>query len=497
MKKASEIIDFNLYARQMMPQNIIDVELEGLYGSKVLSEFADLLRFYDIYDNGAKFLTEGSNGNYVPSDLRFREIASIINKEARFLFGKAPDFYVNAGDSNNETNKKNATILQNLVNNVLSRNLFSSKLVKAAKDCFIGRRIAYIVNFDELAKVQKITFVPSLEFIYETADDDIDELTKLVIFYQLNDMKDKEEQRIYKKKYWMQEGFCHVTEIVYDGIGNEVEVIEKDKTTRFSYIPGGVIINDGLTGDMSGMSEVEQLDDYEAWFSRLSNADIDSERQNMNPIKWSRDMDPNSTKNLSVAPGAFWDLASDQNQDDIFQGAVGILESTMSYSSPLTNTLNRIKNSMLEQVDMPDTTPEALKGVVSSGKTLKAIYWGLTARCEEKMLAWRPALEKIARIIIDGSILYPLSVLRYSKDKIPDVDFSIVVENNYLLPEDETEEKNNDLAEVAQQTMSKKSYMKKWRGLNDAEVEEELRQIAIERQIIEDSFYNPPIGLEE
>ena len=45
--------------------------------------------------------------------------------------------------------------------------------------------------------------------------------------------------------------------------------------------------------------------------------------------------------------------------------------------------------------------------------------------------------------------------------------------------------------------MSKKSYMKKWRGLNDAEVEEELRQIAIERQMIEDSFYNPPIGLEE
>ena len=49
------------------------------------------------------------------------------------------------------------------------------------------------------------------------------------------------------------------------------------------------------------------------------------------------------------------------------------------------------------------------------------------------------------------------------------------------------EEKNMDLSEVDSQVMSKKSYMKKWRGLTDDEVQEELKQIALERQIIEDS----------
>lgn len=492
MGRGNDIIDFEFYVGQMLPQNLLSEELAGLYGTRVIAEFAELIKFYRIYELGADFEPEGSNNDYIPADLNYKEISRIINKEARFLFGKAPDFYVSVGDKDNKEDKKNATILQNLVNNVLSKNLFSSKLVKAAKDCFIARRVAYILNFDEIAKTIKISFIPSLEFVFETADDDIDELKKLVIFYQINDMKDKADQRIYKKKYWLDNGVCYINEKIYDGFGNEIEVLTDDKATRFSYIPGGVIINDGLTGDISGESEVENLSDYEKWYSRLSNADMDSERKNMNPIKWARDMSPDSTDGLSTAAGAFWDLDSDDNRDIQRSGEVGILESAMNYSSPLSNTLSRIKNGMLEQVDMPDTSSESLKGIITSGKTLKAIYWGLIARCEEKMLAWRPALENIARIIIDGAIKYPLAAQGYSLDNIPDVYFSVKVENNYLLPEDETEEKNNDLAEVSSEVMSKKSYMKKWRNLTDEEADAELRQIALERQILEDSYSIPP-----
>ena len=39
--------------------------------------------------------------------------------------------------------------------------------------------------------------------------------------------------------------------------------------------------------------------------------------------------------------------------------------------------------------------------------------------------------------------------------------------------------------------MSRKAYMKKWRNLDDDEADEELRQIALERQILEDSFVEP------
>ena len=78
---------------------------------------------------------------------------------------------------------------------------------------------------------------------------------------------------------------------------------------------------------------------------------------------------------------------------------------------------------------------------------------------------------------------------KYTNDVVTAVDYEIKVEQNLPLPEDEIEERNMDLAEVEAKTMSRKSYMKKWRNLTDDEVKEELEQIALERQIIEDSSF--------
>ena len=398
--------------------------------------------------------------------------------------------------SDDEAAKAANTILQNLVDRVMEKNRFQSKLLRAAKDCFIGKRVAYFVNFNEEKQTIKVDFIPSLEFVYETDEDDTDTITKIVAFYTVVDNQTKADQRIYKKKYWMENGYCHIEEAIYDGLGTLVDEITPARATKFTYIPAGVIVNDGLTGDLLGESEIASLEDFESWFSRLSNADMDAERQGMNPVRWARDMNPESTKGLSIAAGAFWDLQTDQNTAaDGVTGEVGVLETSMNYTSAITSTLNRIKSSMFDSIDMPDVSPEALKGVVSSGKTLKAIYWGLIVRCDEKMLAWRPAIKNIMRIIIEGSKLYPGSAVRYVQESIPDVEFDVRVENQYPLPEDETEEKTIDLAEVAGQTMSRKAYMKKWRNLNDEEADAELEQIARERELLEDSFSTvPPTG---
>lgn len=475
-----------------VPPSLISTELDGLYGSTVLAEMAEIIRYYEIYQCGAGFVTEGSKGDYVPSDLRFKQAASLVNKEARFLFSVPPDFWVDVPHTpeNKEQMKQYNTILQNLIDHVLEKTHFNSKLIRAAKDCFIGKRIAYFINFDEEKGTIKVNFIPSLEFIYETAEDDSDTLSKIVVFYTVSDSEAKADQRIYKKKYWMgEDGFCWLYEALYDGMGAEVEVITEERPTKFTYIPAGVIVNDGLTGDLQGESEIEQVADFESWFSRLSNADMDAERQGMNPVRWARDMNPESTKDLSIAAGSFWDLSTDQAMvSEGATGAVGVLETNMNYTSAIGTTLNRIKASMYETVDMPDVSPDALKGVVSSGKTLKAIYWGLITRCDEKMLAWRPALENVMRTIIEGAKLYPGSARGYVEDTIPVVEYEVRVDNQYPLPEDTVEEKSVDLLEVQAQTMSKKAYMKKWRNLNDDEADMELSQIARERELLENSF---------
>ena len=478
-----------------VPFSLISMELEGLYGSQLLAEMQEIIGYYRVYERGADFKTEGSKGDYIPSDLRFKQASTLVNKEARFLFSRSPDLWVDvAGDD--EAAKEANTILQNLVDRVMEKNRFQSKLLRAAKDCFIGKRVAYLVNFNEEKQTIKVDFIPSLEFVYETDEDDTDTITKIVAFYTVVDNQTKADQRIYKKKYWMENGYCHIEEAIYDGLGTLVDEITPARATKFTYIPAGVIVNDGLTGDLLGESEIASLEDFESWFSRLSNADMDAERQGMNPVRWARDMNPESTKGLSIAAGAFWDLQTDQNTAaDGVTGEVGVLETSMNYTSAITSTLNRIKSSMFDSIDMPDVSPEALKGVVSSGKTLKAIYWGLIVRCDEKMLAWRPAIKNIMRIIIEGSKLYPGSAVRYVQEPVPDVEFDVRVENQYPLPEDETEEKTIDLAEVAGQTMSRKAYMKKWRNLNDEEADAELEQIARERELLEDSFSTvPPTG---
>lgn len=479
-----------------IPTGLIKSELEGLYGSAVLRDMYEIIKLYDVYEKGAQFAVDTTQ-DYVPADLRYKMAASLLNKEARFLFSKSPDIWVDVrlGDTveQQEAAREAASVYQELVDKVLEKNQFKNTLLQAAKDCFIGKRVALMYNINTEKGIQ-VSFLPSLEFVYDVDPSDCNKLTKIVAFYGLNDEKSKTDQRIYKKKYWLQDGFCWYSEEVYNGLGELVETVAPETKTLFEFIPAYVIINDGLTGDLIGTSEIAQLVDQESWYSRLASADMDAERKGMNPIRYTIDAAPESTRNLSVAAGAYWDLASDQNRSvDGAYAQVGVLDSPMSYSTALDTTLNRIKNAMYEQTAVPNVNPEAMKGIVSSGKTLKAIYWDLIVRCEEKMLAWRPALELMVKSIIEGVRLYPEAAKFYIDVDLPIVAYGVRVDNQYPLPEDEQEEKQTDLAEVTAQTMSRKAYMQKWRNLTDDEADEELRQIALERQLLEDAFTEPPM----
>lgn len=482
-----------------VPPGLIKAELEGLYGSNVLQDMRNIISLYDIYENGAEF-PKDVNKDFTPADLRFKLAKSIINKMARFMFSKSPDVYVDTPTdvpkAQKEVNTKAASVYQTLVDRVLQENKFPQQLLKACKDCLVGKRVALVFNVNEETGM-RFTFHPSLEFVYDVDENDPNKVGKIVVFYNMNEAKAKKDQRIYKKKFWMENGFAHYSEAIYDGQGQVVDVVAEDTITKFTYVPAWVIVNEGLTGDLMGESEIDDLESMEKWYSRLSSADMDAERQGMNEIKYTIDANPASVKDLSIAPGAFWDLASDPNQPMDKAAQVGVLQSSMGYTTALGNTLNRLKNGLYEQAAVPNVSPEALQGVVTSGKTLKAIYWDLIVRCDEKMLAWSDALIGLTKCILEGAKLYPKAINKYNVGTLPEVEYDIRVENQYSLPEDEVEEKTIDLAEVTAQTMSRKRYMKKWHRLTDDEAEEELKQIALERELLEDSFAAEPLPGEE
>lgn len=477
-----------LTAFNRIPYALINAEMGGAT-KDTLEELTQICNFYKVYKKGAKFAVEGTNGDYVPATLKHKMAASLVNKEARFLFAESPDIKVEAkGDVGKVTQgaKDALTTINDLLTTVLGNNKFEDGLLKGAKDCFIGKRIAILVNFNEEDGVT-ITFLPSTQFIYETKMGNPNVITKFVSFTVVKDCKALSEKRIFKKKFTLNEdGVVLLEEVLYDGAGRELEVITEEQPTLMPMIPAVIVINDGLSNEELGESEIENLEEIEQYYSKLSNADIDAERKSMNPTKWVMDLASNSTKNLSTAAGALWDLGSDQNLDKPNPG-VGLLEPQMHYSEALKTSLDRIKTNGYEAVDVPNVSLETMVGTITSGKALKVIYWPLIVRCKEKMKIWGPALRSMVEIIIQGAMVYPNCIKRYINTALTPVEYEVKVVQNTPLPEDEIEEMAMDMSLVEAKIKSRKWFMKKWYEMTDDEVQEELEQIALERQLIEDS----------
>lgn len=489
-----------LTAFNRIPYSLINAEVGPEVAHDTLEELTEICKYYKAYKKGADFTVEGTNGDYVPANLRYKMAATLINKEARFLFAEPPDIKVEPkGDVGkvSQDAKDAITVLQDLIKTVFEKNMFEDKLIKAARDCFIGKRVAALVNFNEEDGIT-VSFLPSTQFIFETKIGNPSVLTKFVAFIVIRESRELKSKLIFKKKFELNEddGLVYLEEILYSGTGAQVEVLTEYQETLLDFIPACVFLNDGLTGDEDGESEIDSLYDYEKYYSKLGNADIDAGRKSMNPTKYTVDMESRSTKDLSTAPGAVWHLGTDQNLDHP-NPSTGILEPSMSYSEPLKTTLDRIKTAGYEAVDMPNITLESMVGAITSGKALKAVYWPLIVRCKEKMKMWGPQLQRLAEIIIEGAKKYPDTAVDYINDPIEMVAYEITVESNLPLPEDEVEERTMDLAEVEAQTMSKKTYMKKWRNMTDDEVEDELYQMAFERQILEDAAFGEGDGTEE
>ncbi len=486
------LYDYESYVRTFpsIPWSMLEKDFDANLAKSFQTEFNDILHLYYIYKCGMDFKPEGSNGDYVPSLLRYRKSAMLLNKEARFCFANPPTFSVNINDNSDE-NADDNEIIQNYLNKVFEKTKFFGKLLKGIKDSFIGKRIGIVINFTANNKIT-ITFLKSTNFIYEF--DETEELKKFISFNEITGSEFLSEQKWYRKVYEKDKnGDVYFWEELHDGTGEVIEVLSERTKIKLDYIPAVVVLNDGLSGDKRGISELTYLMDYEEYYSKLANSDMDAERKTMHPIRYTIDASQESTRNLSTSPGSYWDIQTDTDKPtDTSQTAkVGTIEAQMNYSQPLKTTLERIENEMYSSVDVPNITSDQLAGVITSGKTIQALYWGLTVRCDEKMLqSWSDALVTVANAIIDGAKVYGNCAKSYSKEDIPDIEYEILVENNYPIPQDVKEEKETDLSEIDAKVMSRKSYLRKWKGLTAKQADEELEQIKRESEMLDNTYLN-------
>jgi hypothetical protein len=93
---------------------------------------------------------------------------------------------------------------------------------------------------------------------------------------------------------------------------------------------------------------------------------------------------------------------------------------------------------------------------MQSGKSMKALYWELIERCEERWAVWEPALKWMCRTIfamIQNCMPDLLDIPEY---------YRIYCEHLYPIMEDEEAERQLDLSEVQAGVRSAESYRSKW-----------------------------------
>lgn len=462
---------------------LLKAELQGVYGDQ-LQRVNRINNHYKIYSGDQGWETN-ADLDYIPTKKVTNLIKKVIDTRARFMFGKQPFFDirpVKEDAKGSTTNQDLAQQKEELLNQILTENKFHSKLLKARKDCSIGGKIA-IKLWGHKDVGLKIIFSPAQEFFPQFNLDDVDQLEKIVFLYALNNEEKPENQRI-KKQVWEMVGKqCILNESTHDGKGVLVSTEYEDYNTSLDFIPVIIIQNGGLTGETEGLSDVAQLWDNQDNYNKLTSDDIDALKFQMFGQDVVTDADEDSLSNIKISPGAMIDLQTELAQASAGrQATMERLESGFSYKDKFTDTVDRLKNDMYNTLDVPNVSLEQLRGLMTSGKSMETLYWGLKAACLEDATEWIPALQQMVEFIFRMVDVYNL----YGERQIAKYETTLDIELVFPIDKDEETEKGIDMQEVVAEVRSKKSYIKKWNISEDAE--SELEQIQLEKQLLQDSY---------
>jgi hypothetical protein len=462
---------------------LLKSELQGLYGD-YLAKINKINGYYEIYEGKQEWRT-ADGLDYIPAKKITNLIKKLIDTRARFMFGREPFFDVRPIQEDVEGStiyKDQAQEKEDLLKQILDDNKFHSKALKGYKDCKIGGRVA-IKLWGHKDEGLKIIFVPAQEFFPQYNLDDVDQLEKVVFLYALNNEERKRDQRIKKQVWELVNGKCILNEITVDGEGAIISIEYEDYDTGLDFIPVIIIRNGGLTGETEGISDVKQLWHNQDAYNRLTSDDIDALKFQMFGQDVITDANEISLQNIKIAPGAMIDLQTDITQaSGGRQAKMERLESSFSYKDKFEDTVNRIKNDMYDTLDVPNVGLEQLKGLMQSGKSMKALYWGLMAACDEDWIEWQSAFKQMEDYIFRMVDIYNL----YNARNISSYETTLEIITSYPLAEDENEQKTIDMEEVIAEVRSRESYIDKWSEVES--VEAEIERILLEKQLFSDNY---------
>ena len=449
------------------------------YGNRLWNDLHQIIQYYGFYSGDGQDWPVAHNLDYKPNKTIVNHTRRLINKVAGFMFSRPPEITLTpiGGDENNGNAEKVAA-LETHIRQLLEENQWRKRLINAGRDCFIGKRVALKVGVVD-GKVM-LRFRPALEFFHDMTLDDEEMLARVIFAYVCNEAKSIRDQRIWIQDWRMDEGRCIMSEGVYDGYGHLVEDRHRDEDTGLDALPVHVIINDGTTSDVIGASDVAQIMDLQEDYNRRVSDDQDALKFHMFPQTIFTDASEDSMAAVKISPGALIDLQTDPAKPDA-QAKATKLEAGFNYDQRFENSVDRLLKDMYDLESCPQVTEDYLKSAGISGKAMRALYWDLQCRCEERWAEWDVALQWLVRQIVTQEKAFGVN-------DWSDCRYTITINHQYPIADDEDDERKLDMQEVAQQVRSRRSYMEKHMPLVNPDTE--LEQMTREKQALEESFFS-------
>ncbi|NFG27698.1 phage portal protein [Clostridium botulinum] len=396
--------------------------------------------------------------DYVPAQIIDNKIKPIINKQARFMFGRRPDVILKPYDMNdNEAAHK----LTQYVNWILDDNKFWSQTLKAFRLATITKRVLLRLEANPNEPI-RLYWHSINDFYYEVDPNDPSNLLKVILVKQDPNTVGMitSEQMWYRYTYTLEGGKCMLNTEIFKGNNVAVPIDSESTYTGLSTIPCWVICNEQSIGESKGVSDIKDLKPLQDQYNRKLSDFSDALRFNMFGQDVIIDATADSVESVKVAPNNLLPLVSLDDKTADYKK----VENTFSNASPVQIFLTLLDDSMHEKLAIPK--PEQIRSVLSA-KAYKYLFTELIARCDEKWIDWEPVFIQLIRLIIESC-----SQFNCYDDWVNDwisIDFNVILKRNYPIPEDIEDKKRLAMEEVTSNVRSHRSYIKEFSTDEDHE----------------------------
>lgn len=444
----------------------------------------------------------------------------LISKQARFMTGTPPELIIKAVAKGQEESAEKKRLL---LDEVLQRANFWSKMSKALVDSTIGKRVLMMVIANEGEPIN-VRFYPMPQFDYVSDPNNSNKLLSVDIVYQDERTlgKDVGEQLWHHYSYEMKSSAdvsaiatateetdkkaneCWLTYRMTNGNDQQLYVkqaeqgeqpdatkfttelakakvvttqnsnneeidipmiVRESTPTGFSQIPAYVIKNESLTGDIYGTSDLKDLVPIANNYNRTMSDLRDALKFKMFEQPVITDGDSKSIAGIRIAPNALIDLKTDSKltmgAGSSKQAQIGTLSSSFNFLGAAQYYLDDAKRAMYEIMDQP--LPEKIQEA-PSGKAMKFLFYDLMSRCDRKWIEWDDAIVWLIELITEAIAEVPDMYQDLEDELLSSIGTETTesLRHIYPLPEDENEKKQIAINEVNAHVKSIRTYIREY-----------------------------------